>query len=583
MSKIIIIIIIYLQLYNSTIQLYDTTLILDGSEKSLSEALRVLESFEKVSGLRLNSKKTEALWIGSCAGKSEKLHSEKDFNWQNAKVKVLGVWLSTHQEITTKLNFSEKIEKMRNCLGCWSVRRLSLIGKITVLKSLIASQVIHLLSPLQVNYQIIKQINDLFFDFLWSGKGDKIKRNVITQTYGNGGLKMIDIVSFNKALKAAWIRKYLDESNKGKWKLFFDAELEKFGGQTVFRGNLDIKDSKKLAINLSPFLKEILEIWSELNYQGSIETVESFLAQSLWHNSLIRIMDKPVFYKNWYQMGISHVNQIVKEQPSTFLSPTEFESKYHTKVCPLTLYGMTSTLRELWKNKNPPSIPLNCKEQEPFVTTFLKSKKPSRLAYHKLVEAKCNHKISSQEKWTMVFPEACNLIWHDAYMTAIKCTKSTKLIEFQFRFLHQTLATNVSLVKMGYKNDIRCTFCHEEAENFTHLFWFCRKIELFWKHLFASLKDCNCLSDDYSLNNLVVLGLKPDTSKNKAVINFVLLLARFYIWVCRSKGNIPTIENFKPFLQQYKEEINLFLFSNFYQFRVSLSLFALSFLPDIPF
>ena len=89
----------------------DTTLILDGSEKSLSEALRVLESFEKVSGLRLKSKKTEALWIGSCAGKSEKLHSEKDFNWQNTKVKVLGVWLSTHQEITTKLNFSEKIEK----------------------------------------------------------------------------------------------------------------------------------------------------------------------------------------------------------------------------------------------------------------------------------------------------------------------------------------------------------------------------------------------------------------------------------------------------------------------------------------
>ena len=273
---------------------------------------------------------------------------------------------------------------------------------------------------------------------------------------------------------------------------------------------------------------------------------------------MIRIMDKPVFYKNWYQIGISHVNQIVKEEPSTFLSPTEFESKYHTKVCPLTLYGMTSTLRELWKNKNPPSIPLNCKEQEPFVTTFLKSKKPSRLAYQKLVEAKCNHKISSQEKWTMVFPEACNLIWHDAYMTAIKCTKSTKLIEFQFRFLHQTLATNVSLVKMGYKDDIRCTFCHEEAENFTHLFWFCRKIELFWKHLFASLKDRNCLSDDYLLNNLVVLGLKPDTSKNKAVINFVLLLARFYIWVCRSKGNIPTIENFKPFLQQYKEEIKPF-------------------------
>ena len=78
-------------------------------------------------------------------------------------------------------------------------------------------------------------------------------------------------------------------------------------------GNLDIKDTKKLANNLSPFLKEILEIWSELNYQGSIETVQSFLAQSLWCNSLIRVMDKPVFYKSWCQVGISHVNQIVRE------------------------------------------------------------------------------------------------------------------------------------------------------------------------------------------------------------------------------------------------------------------------------
>ena len=58
-------------------------------------------------------------------------------------------------------------------------------------------------------------------------------------------------------------------------------------------------------------------------------------------------------------MGISNVNQIVKEQPSTFLSPTEFESKYHIKVCPLTLCsGMTSTLRELWKNQKPTGIPL---------------------------------------------------------------------------------------------------------------------------------------------------------------------------------------------------------------------------------
>jgi len=96
-------------------------------------------------------------------------------------------------------------------------------------------------------------------------------------------------------------------------------------------------------------------------------------------------------------MGISHVNQIVKEQPSTFLSPTEFQSKYHTKVFPVKFFGTTSALREFWKNRKLSSVPLNCKEQS-FTAAFLKSKKPNRLAYQKMVEVKCNHKISSQEK-----------------------------------------------------------------------------------------------------------------------------------------------------------------------------------------
>jgi len=38
--------------------------------------------------------------------------------------------------------------------------------------------------------------------------------------YESGGLKMIDISSFNKSLKTTWIKKYLDKSNRGKWKDF---------------------------------------------------------------------------------------------------------------------------------------------------------------------------------------------------------------------------------------------------------------------------------------------------------------------------------------------------------------------------
>ena len=214
----------------------DTTLILDGSQDTLETSLDVIEKFSKISGLRLNNKKTEALWIGSKAISSELLCLEKDFKWQELKIKTLGVWLSIESELTMLLNFQEKTEKVQNALKNWQYRRLSLLGKITILKSLVASQLVNVFSPLQTNYQALKELNEAFYHFLWDGKPDKVKRNVIINEYSDGGLKMIDLLSFNKSLKTIWIKKYLDKTNMGKWKLFFDLELGRYGGESCVFG-----------------------------------------------------------------------------------------------------------------------------------------------------------------------------------------------------------------------------------------------------------------------------------------------------------------------------------------------------------
>ena len=79
--------------------------------------------------------------------------------------------------------------------------------QITVLKSLIASQLVYILSPLPTNHHALEEINNLFFKFLWSGKDDKIKRTIMINDYSNGGLRMIDIKSFNMALKSTWVEK----------------------------------------------------------------------------------------------------------------------------------------------------------------------------------------------------------------------------------------------------------------------------------------------------------------------------------------------------------------------------------------
>ena len=134
-----------------------------------------MELFSTISGLKRNNKKTEALWVGSYTGRTDQLCPEKNLKWVKDKTKSLGVWISTNPTIGINEN-------------CWEYRRLTLLGKIVVLKSLIASQLVYMLSPLPTNQQVLDEINNIFYKFLWDVKGDKIKRSIMISDYKNGGL-----------------------------------------------------------------------------------------------------------------------------------------------------------------------------------------------------------------------------------------------------------------------------------------------------------------------------------------------------------------------------------------------------------
>ena len=96
------------------------------------------------------------------------------------------------------------------------------------------------------------------------------------------------LASFNKSLKATWIKKYLDSGNRGKWKNVFNLALGKYGGSHFFElGNLNRKDIDKLKIE-DPFIREIVEIWSDTFFERKIVSKDHFLSLPLLQNSLIR-------------------------------------------------------------------------------------------------------------------------------------------------------------------------------------------------------------------------------------------------------------------------------------------------------
>ena len=154
----------------------DTTMILDGSQSSFSRTLYLFDAFGSMSGLKVNYDKMESLWIGSFKN-SNNTFSNKQITWAKGKVYTLGAWFSTLEENAFYVNFSEKIERIKNILNSWSARRLTLLGKITIIKSLAVSEIVHVVSSLPTDQGALKEINTLLYDFLWNGQGGQNQKD----------------------------------------------------------------------------------------------------------------------------------------------------------------------------------------------------------------------------------------------------------------------------------------------------------------------------------------------------------------------------------------------------------------------
>ena len=199
----------------------DTTVLLDGSQKSLDEALRVLNRFAISSGLKVNASKTRAVWIGSMKFSGETFNHRLKLDSTQNDFDILGIKFSCNLDTIPEINYNEKIKEIKKEINQWSKRFLSPLGRITILKTLLIAKLNHLFIalPNQSNETIIN-LNRMFFRFIWQSPTDRIKREVLCQDYYKGGLKMVHFDSYINALKITWIRRLI--STNSKYKTLFE-------------------------------------------------------------------------------------------------------------------------------------------------------------------------------------------------------------------------------------------------------------------------------------------------------------------------------------------------------------------------
>ena len=140
--------------------------------------------------------------------------------------------------------------------------------------------------------------------------------------------------------------------------------------------------------------------------------------------------------------------------------------------------------------------------------------------------------------------------WAAVYQSPFQCTKITKLRTFQFKLLHRRLATNDFLHRINLTNTNLCSFCQCEAETLIHLFWSCTIISRFWQSFTEWLLKFKTPQCSPELAPSLVIGLKPHLFNHKHH-PFLFLIARMYIWTCKTRFSLPRIEDFPLFLSHY--------------------------------
>ena len=314
----------------------DMGIFLDGSENSLRNTLNLIDQFSKFSGLKPNYDKTKCIWIGSKKGSTTRLCKNIHLEWTDEPFSLLGIKFSTNLKDIAELNFTDRLNDIQNSILMWNKRNLTVLGKITVVKTILLSKLTHLLISLpSPNKVYIKALETMLYNYIWGSKTDRISRNQITKDYKEGGCRMVHIDIFIKSLKLSWIRRifYSDAS----WKTLFSTmyktdqkKLESFGNYYPIILTNKFKND---------FWKETLLTYSELQSQFICDKNEDILSTSLWYNDNIKIDNTPVFFMNLYERGVRFISDLFDKDGKIY-TYDNLCNKYGVTLPIISYYGL---------------------------------------------------------------------------------------------------------------------------------------------------------------------------------------------------------------------------------------------------
>ena len=152
-----------------------TAIYLNGNSSQFNFVLTLLNAFKRHTGCSVNFNKSITFYLRSSQENTIKSYSSQKLSWPTNAFRYLIVTIPIDKctnDLLFNLNFSSVFSKVKTILNLWSCRGLTLLEKITILKTLVIPKLTYKLSHLAISLpdSYIKQLNQVLFKFIWGSK-----------------------------------------------------------------------------------------------------------------------------------------------------------------------------------------------------------------------------------------------------------------------------------------------------------------------------------------------------------------------------------------------------------------------------
>ena len=484
-----------------------------ADQTSLNMIIHTIEAFKYHTGFTINYDKTKLYRIGSLKKGDACLISQRQIAWTEEPLNIFGVMVTDDDDVNCKLNYEPLLEKTQKILNSWKHRDLSLLGKVLVVNTLVASQFVYKMTVLpRIPENIVKRVENIIIKYLWNGRKAKIPLEVLQRCGTQGGIKLVDLRLRDAAIKISWVQILASDDKAANLAYYFiNNDLK----QWVLDCNLHEKDTGILGIK-NTFWQHFMEDWCKLNFNPNVDS-----DMIIWLNSLIKIENKPFFWKDKFAKGLWKISQLYENGQliSASKAYTDFGLnflEFNSIIC-----AIPKRAREFVKHNTAPAVSLYAK--------LLDQKDVCKHVYQELFKQKDNTKVANiVKRWNRNEETQITLdSLYKATSNIFKVTNLPKLRSFQYRLCMKAIVTNKHL-KMWKIFDIdSCCFCNDSVETIEHLLFYCDCVKTLWDTALSFIFERTGFAVSLSVKKCIFNELHEHANH---LANFICLVTKQYIY-----------------------------------------------------